>query len=86
MLQGLCHARQLLVTQGTDSFKEYFARLFEIEKKDPKKTLFLKSILKTAEYKSLLEYIDESLIAANHPKLRKLAEILTAFFTDPSHH
>ena len=37
MLQSLVYAKQMLVTQGTESFKECFSRLFTLEKKDPKK-------------------------------------------------
>ena len=85
VLQNLCHAKQLLMTQGTESFTEYFGKVFALEKKDQKKIGFLKQIKGSQEYKKAKEYIDESLKIANHPKLRKLAELLTLFFKDPKH-
>jgi ERCC4-related helicase len=85
VLQNLCHAKQLLMTQGTESFSEYFAKVFALEKKDQKKIGFLKQCKQSQEYQKVKEYIDESLQMANHPKLRKLAELLTLFFQDPKH-
>ena len=34
LLQNLCHAKQLLLTQGTESFKEAFTKIFALDKKD----------------------------------------------------
>jgi ERCC4-related helicase len=31
LLQNLCHAKQLLMTQGTESFVEYFTKVFALE-------------------------------------------------------
>jgi len=42
LLQNLCHAKQLLMTQGCESFVEYFTKVFALEKKDQKKIGFLK--------------------------------------------
>jgi hypothetical protein len=42
VLQGLCHAKQLLSTQGTGSFKDYFQKLFKPDPKEPKKFAFKK--------------------------------------------
>jgi len=44
MLQNLCHARQLLVTLGTESFKDYFEKMFNLDKKEAKKTGFAKLV------------------------------------------
>jgi ERCC4-related helicase len=74
-----------LVTQGTDSFKDYFHSLFDTEKKEPKKTQFVKCVKKTEEYIKVNNYIDETLNSSNHPKLRKLAEVLRTFFSDSKH-
>lgn len=81
----MCHARQLLVTQGTESFKETFSKIFNLEKKDPKKIGFVKQCKETSEYKAIKEYVESALLMKNHPKLQKLAEILSAFFSDPKH-
>ena len=45
----------------------------------------MKTLKQTEEYKVFKTYLEESKNASNHPKLRKLVEILTAFFTDPEH-
>ena len=37
------------------------------------------------EYKKIEEYVEDALHMQNHPKLLKLAELLTIFFTDPKH-
>lgn len=39
----------------------------------------------TEEYKELIQYIDETKSTKNHPKLKKLFEILTTFYSDPKH-
>ena len=85
MLQNLCHARQLLVTLGTESFKDYFEKMFNLDKKEAKKTGFAKLVKQSDEYTKCVGYIEETLKASNHPKLRKLAEILTIFFSDEQH-
>jgi ERCC4-related helicase len=73
------------VTNGTESFKEFFTRIFETDKKEPKKSQFAKQVKETKEYKEASAYIEETLSTAKHPKLRKLAELLEAFFKDPHH-
>lgn len=42
VLQGLCHAKTMLTTQGTASFTDYFKRLFTPDPKEPKKFVFKK--------------------------------------------
>ena len=41
--------------------------------------------METDEYKKINEYIETELVQGYHPKLKKLAEILTLYFTDPKH-
>ena len=74
----------MLVTQGTESFRDCFKKIFTFEKKDPKKTQFSKAIKETPEYKNAMSYIEDGL-SKNHPKLRKLTEILQCFFNDDKH-
>ena len=44
---------------------------------------FVKNLKETDEYKVFAEFLEEHSKASNHPKLRKLAEILITFFSDP---
>ena len=41
--------------------------------------------METEEYKQINDYIETELAQGYHPKLKKLAEILTLFFSDPQH-
>jgi len=75
----------MLVTVGTESFKDYFERMFDFSKKEDKKLGFLKQVKGSKEYKDLMSYMDETIKTSNHPKLRKLADLLTIFFSDPLH-
>ncbi len=54
-------------------------------KKDKKNVNFLKNIKETEEYKEMINYVDETKDTKNHPKLKKLSEILDLFFKDESH-
>ena len=49
-----------------------------MEKKDPKKLAFIKVCMETPEYKEINTYIEQELSKSFHPKLKKLAQILTA--------
>ena len=40
------------------------------------------TLVETEEFKDCKKYIDDTLTSINHPKLKKLADILTAFFSD----
>ena len=87
---SLVHARKLLLTHGYQSFYEYITGYFdETSSKNRKKengmSGFTKSLKQTEEYKEFATFLEESKCASNHPKLRKLVEILTAFFSDPEH-
>ena len=89
MLQGLCHSKQLLLTQGIDSFKEYFLKkLFTFDNQKvkkgakPKKNTFAKQLKETPEYKDIAEYV-ESKLNENHPKLEKVTHLLQEFFSHP---
>lgn len=59
--------------------------LFDLSKKDKKNKVFLGKLKDTKEYKEFDTFLQESLQTSNHPKLRKLVEILVAFFSDPEH-
>jgi ERCC4-related helicase len=39
----------------------------------------------TEDYKDLMTYIEETKTTKNHPKLKKLQEILIKFFKDEKH-
>ena len=54
-------------------------------KKDKKNVAFLKHLKEQQQYKTFETYLTESRALSNHPKLRKLAEILITFFSDPEH-
>lgn len=54
-------------------------------KKDKKNVAFLKHLKEQQQYTTFETYLTESRALSNHPKLRKLAEILIAFFSDPEH-
>jgi ATP-dependent DNA helicase MPH1 len=45
----------------------------------------LKQLREAKEYKEFDTYLQESLATKNHPKLKKLVEILFNFFNDPEH-
>lgn len=84
-LMNLCHAKKLLNVHGYESFHTYITDLFDLAKKDKKNVNLLKSLKETPEYTKMATYIDETRNTKNHPKLCKLAEILMAFFSDPTH-
>jgi ERCC4-related helicase len=86
-LLSLVHAKKLLLTHGVESFSDYMTNFFDIQKKEKEKKncKFLKDVKETEEYKDLIQYIDETKSTKNHPKLKKLNEILTQFFKDPKH-
>ena len=44
----------------------------------------MKAVKDTPEYKNAISYIEDGL-SKNHPKLRKLTEILQCFFNDDKH-
>ena len=46
---------------------------------------FTKKLKLTPEFKEFETYLEECKSVSNHPKLRKLVEILNAFFSDPEH-
>jgi ERCC4-related helicase len=84
-LLSLSHAKKLLLTHGVDSFSSYFINYFDLNQKDKKNSSFLKDIKATPEYKELTTYIEDTRSTMKHPKLKKLSEILTVFFSDESH-
>lgn len=59
--------------------------MFDIDKKDPARTTFLKSIMEMPDFIHCKNEIERKLNQSEHPKLKKLVEILTAFFSDPKH-
>ena len=89
VLMNLVHAKNLLLTHGYQSFGTYVMNAFSEEhaKSKNKKGLnsFCKALKETPEYKEFVTFQDEHSKASNHPKLRKLVEILSAFFLDPQH-
>ena len=88
VLISLVHAKKLLLTHGYQSFYEYINGYFDEASSKNKKngiSSFVKNIKKTEEFKEFSTFLDEYRMASNHPKLKKLVEILTAFFSDPVH-
>jgi ERCC4-related helicase len=85
VLMSLLHGRGLLLTHGYESFGEYISNFFDLTTKDKKNVNFIKSLKETDVYKEFATYLDESRSTKNHPKLRKLVEILVNFFKDPKH-
>ena len=51
-------------------------------KKDKKNVAFIKKLKETEEYQSLMVYLEETKLTKNHPKLKKLFEILERYFSD----
>ena len=45
----------------------------------------MKQLKKTEEYKEFHTFLEESNNVTNHPKLKRLVEILSVFFADPEH-
>ena len=82
---SLCHAKTLLKTHGYESFTTYILGFFDLTKKDKKNVKFLKNMKEQKEYKLFITYLEESRNTKNHPKLRKLAEILIEFFKKEEH-
>ena len=82
---SLLHGRSLLLTHGYESFSEYITNFFDLTKKDKKNVNFIKSLKETKLYTDFSKYLEESRASKNHPKLRKLAEILINYFKDPKH-
>lgn len=79
-LMSLCHAKKLLSTHGYESFAEYIINFFDLTKKGKTNVKFLKNIKEQPVYDKFITYLTESRSTKNHPKLRKLAEILIEFF------
>ena len=84
-LQNMAHAKSLLLIHGPQSFSEYFNNCFITKGKDKPLGAFVKNIKETEEYIDVVNYMEETKANANHPKLRKLSEILESFFLDESH-
>jgi ERCC4-related helicase len=80
---SLCHGKKLLATHGYESFAEYIDNYFDLTKKDKKNVKFLQTLKSTPDFSAFMLYLTESRATKNHPKLRKLAEILIHFFKDP---
>ena len=82
---SLLHAKKLLAIHGYESFTEYIRSYFNVLTPKKKNIPFVKMLKETEEYRKFDDFLDESQSCKNHPKLKKLAEILIAFFTDPIH-
>ena len=82
-LMSLCHAKKLLATHGYESFAEYITGFFDLTKKDKKNAKFIKQMKEQPEYDTFITFLVESRKTKNHPKLRKLAEILIDYFKSP---
>ena len=82
---SLLHAKKLLAIHGYESFTEYIKSYFNVNQPKKKNVPFVKMLKETDEYKKFDEFLDESQSCKNHPKLKKLAEILINFFSDPEH-
>ena len=87
VLMSLLHAKKLLVTHGYQSFYDYIVNFFDPKPSKHKKgpNAFMLKIKGTVEYKEFRDVLEELQTASNHPKLRKLVEILVEFFNDPQH-
>ncbi len=84
-LLSLSHAKKLLLTHGVDSFSSYLMNYFDLKQKDKKNANFLKDMKASPEFQELSSYIEDTKSTMKHPKLKKLSEILTVFFSDESH-
>ena len=84
-LLSLLHAKKLLQVHGFESFNDYIGQYFDTNNPKKKNAAFVKLLKETPEYKEFSAYQEESRNVKNHPKLKKLAEILIAFFQDPEH-
>lgn len=84
-LMSLIHAKSLLLVHGYESFAEYIVNYFDTNKKGAKNQKFISQMKNTAQYQEFETYLEESRATSNHPKLKKLSEILVAFFMDPAH-
>ena len=82
---SLLHAKKLLAIHGYESFNEYIRGYFDIKVPKKKNVPFVKMLKETEEYKSFDNFLEESQNVKNHPKLKKLAEIMINFFNDPAH-
>ena len=82
---SLLHAKKLLSIHGYESFNDYIRDYFNVNLKKKKNVPFIKILKETKEYEDFAAYLDESQSVKNHPKLKKLAEILIAYFSDPTH-
>ena len=82
---SLLHAKKLLSIHGYESFNDYIKDYFNVNLPRKKNAPFIKLLKETKEYDDFAAYQEESANVKNHPKLKKLAEVLIAFFTDPLH-
>jgi len=87
LLMGLCHAKSLLSTHGSGSCREYFQRLFDPSSEGAKldlsqSSLQYKSLLKTVKAAKEFQECERRIESdKDDSKLKKLLEILEAFFT-----
>lgn len=82
-LNSMCHAKKLLTTHGYESFAEYMTNYFNLDVKGKKNVPFIKNMKKQKCFIDFWQHLEESRKTKNHPKLRKLAQILQDFFSDP---
>jgi ERCC4-related helicase len=83
-LMSMCHGKKLLLIHGIESFSDYISNYFDLTK-DKKNKNFINNLKGTEEYKELFNYLEETKTTKNHPKLKKLLEILLKFFQDEKH-
>lgn len=74
-----------MAVHGTESFSDYITNFFDTTKKDKKHVNFIKAIKESDDFKDMMNYIEETKSTKNHPKLKKLSEILDLFFRDDAH-
>ena len=80
---SLLHAKKLLAIHGYESFTEYIRQYFNVNLPKKKNVPFIKMLKETEEYAAFENFLEESQNCKNHPKLKKLAELLVVFFNDP---
>ena len=88
-LLSLVHAKKLLLVHGYQSFYEYITNFLDLNSSKLKTNKglanLIKAIRKSDHFEAFNNYLEESKSVKNHPKLRKLVDILTSYFSDENH-
>ncbi|CDW71642.1 helicase c-terminal domain-containing protein [Stylonychia lemnae] len=74
-----------IIVEKENQIQELELKIMKLMGKDKPLGTFVKNVKETDEYQEVVNYMEETKMNANHPKLRKLSEILETFFLDESH-